>query len=304
MKALTIEHGNVGMEKCTLNALRVLELCGRADIPVWCGAWRPILRPPKDASWIHGQDGLGDANFPPPVGKPAPGYAPAELARLARESEEPLTILALAPLTNVALAILLDPDFRKNVKEILFMGGAVRVPGNESPGASFNAAVDPHAAKIVYNSGIPLVQLGLDVCDQVTQRPEDLDAIAEAKTPLSDFLIRMLDFRRNRAIKLITNEKGEVVGQKTGKNESGRRGGGIGLNDLTATGYLLCPDCFQVRHVAMDVETEGLTPGRTVADFDGLWGRKPDCRWAYGVDGPRLVARWVEDMKHYNPVPA
>ena len=159
VKALTIANGNIGLDGCVTNALRVLEVAGRTEIPVYRGAYRPIMKPPMDASWVHGQDGLGDAGLPMPTAKEAPGYGPAEMARIVRESPEPVTILSLAPLTNVALAILLDPEMKKNVKEILFMGGAVNVIGNDTPVASFNAAVDPEATHIVYHSGIPVVQL-------------------------------------------------------------------------------------------------------------------------------------------------
>jgi len=300
IKALTISHGNVGMEKCVINALRTLEVCKRTDIPVYKGAWKPIVIPAKDATWIHGEDGLGDAGFPLPKGSAAPGYAPAEMARIARESPEPVSILALAPITNVALAILLDPQFKDHVKQILFMGGAVRVPGNASPGASFNVAVDPHAAQIVYNSGIPVVQLGLDVCNQVTQRWEDLDEIKSSGTQAADFLVRMMEFRR-RAVRIITNDKGEIVRRVRADDEAGRKKTGIGLNDLTATAYLVNPDWFKTVHATADVETGGLTPGRTVVDFDGLWGREPNCYFAWEVDGKALVAQWVKDMKAFMP---
>ena len=301
VKALTIANGNVGLDKCAINALRTLEISKRTDIPVYKGAWKPIVVPAKDASWIHGEDGLGDAGFPLPKACAMPGYAPVEIIRIAKESAEPITILALAPLTNVALAILLDAEFKNHVKEIVFMGGAVAVPGNTSPGASFNVAADPHAAHIVYNTGIPVVQVGLDACDQVTQRWEDLDEIGKACTPITDFVVRLLEFRRNKAVMIIKNEKGEVVGQIAASEEAGRGKTGIGLNDLTTTAYLINPDWFKVREVTMNIETDGLTPGRTVADFHGLWGRKPNCTFAYEVDGPALVRQWVEDIKSFRP---
>ena len=301
VKALTIANGNVGLDKCAINALRTLEVSKRTDIPVYKGAWKPIVVPAQDASWIHGEDGLGDAGFPLPQTPVAPGYAPAEMVRIAKESAEPITILALAPITNVALAILLDADFKNHVKEIVFMGGAVRVPGNISPGASFNVAADPHAAHIVYNSSIPVVQVGLDACDQVTQRWEDLDEIGKAGTAVADFVVRMMEFRRDKAVKIIKNEKGEVVSRIPASAQAGRGKVGIGLNDLTTTAYLVNPDWFKVQEVTMDIEIGGLTPGRTVADFHGLWGRKPNCTFAYEVDGLALVRRWVEDIKAFHP---
>lgn len=296
VKALTISNGNVGVDKCAINALRILELCGRTDIPVYKGAWKPMVCPARDAAWIHGEDGLGDMGFPLPVTPVTPGYAPAEMARIVRESETPVTILALAPITNVALAILLEPAFKDNVEKVLFMGGAVLVPGNESPNASFNVAIDPHAAKIVYDSGIPVVQLGLDVCDKATILCEDLDRIAAANTPVSDFVIRMLEFRRKLAVKVVKNDKGEIAKELRAEEQAGRPAGSVGLNDLTATAYLINPDWFKTKHITVEIETGGLCPGRTAADFQGLWGKAPNCHFAYDFEGRKMVDEWVQAM--------
>lgn len=301
IKALTITNGNVGVDKCVINALRVLEVAKRTDIPVYGGAYRPIVRPAIDASWIHGEDGLGDAGFPMPKTKPAEGHAAVAIPRIVKESKEPVTILTLGPLTNIALAVLLDREFLGNVKEIIFMGGAVAVSGNESPRASYNVKVDPEAAQVIYNCGVPVVQIGLDVCDRVTQRVEDLDEIERAGTEVSSFLARLLSFRRNKSSKPILDEKGNRVGEVTAANQVERHGG-IGLNDLTATGYLLNPGWFETMHAAMDVEIGGrYTDGETIVDYKGLWGRKANGYFAHGVDGGALVARWVADMRAFRP---
>ncbi len=296
VKALTVTNGNVGVDKCVINALRTLEVAGRTDIPVYAGAYRPLVRPAINASWIHGQDGFGDLGFSMPSTKPAEGHAAFHIPRIVRESKEPVTILTLGPLTNVALAVLLDKGFLENVREIIFMGGAVAVSGNESPRASYNVKVDPEAARVVYNCGVPVVQIGLDVCDKVTQRVEDLDAIGRAGTPATDFLIKLLSFRRTKSSKIIYDEKGVQVGEVTAANQVERHGG-IGLNDLTATGYLINPDWFETTLAAMDVEIGGrFTDGETIVDYKGLWGRKPNGYFAHGVDGSSLVAQWVKDM--------
>ena len=299
IKALTVTNGNVGVDKCVINALRTLEVAKRTDIPVYGGAYRPIVRPAIDASWIHGEDGLGDVGFPLPTTKPAEGHAAVAIPRIVKESKEPVTILTLGPLTNIALAVLLDKTFLQNVKEIIFMGGAVAVSGNESPRASYNVKVDPEAAKVVYNCGVPVVQIGLDVCDLVTQTVEDLDEIAKAGTPVTEFLTTLLSFRRTKSSKPIFDAKGNQVGEVTAANQVERHGG-IGLNDLTATGYLLNPDWFKTMHVAMDVETTGgYTDGETIVDYKGLWGREPNGYFAHGVDGKAMVAQWVADMKAF-----
>lgn len=300
IKALTIGHGNVGVDKCVINALRTLEVAGRTDIPVYAGAYRPLFKEPIEARWIHGEDGLGDTDLPMPKTAKAEGYGPAEMARIARESPEPITVLCLAPLTNVAMAVLLDREFASHVERVVFMGGAVRVSGNESPRASFNVAVDPEAARIVYRSGIPVVQVGLDVCNQVTQTVADLDRIGACGTAVTDFLVKILDYRRNKAVKYIQDAEGNVVAAMKAGNQVPGRNGGIGLNDLTTTGYLIEPSWFEMMHATMDVETTGqLTKGETIVDYMGLWGRKPNGYFAHSVRGEKLVERWVSDMSGY-----
>lgn len=296
IKALTITNGNVGLKECVCNGLRVLELAGRSDIPVYAGAYRPLIREPQSASWIHGKDGLGDCGLPPPKTAPAPGHAAQAIVRIVKESPEPVTILGIGPLTNLALAILLDKGFIGNVKEVLYMGGAVRVSGNRTPRASYNVYVDPEAARVVYNSGIPVVQLGLDVCNLVSQQPEDLAAIERAGTPVCKTLVKMLNFIKTASYP-VYDDQGNVVKTVTAKSQVEGRGDGIGLNDLTTTGYLINPGWFKTQSATLDVETRGgLTDGETIVDYHGLWGRKPNGLFARDVDGKALVARWVKDM--------
>lgn len=288
VKALTVTNGNIGLDGCVINSLRILEVAKRTDIPVYVGAYRPIIKPTVDASWVHGEDGLGDAGLPMPKIKAQTGYAPAEMARLAKESDEPVTILALGPLTNVALAILLDPEFKNNVKEVLFMGGAVNVIGNDAPTSSFNVMVDPEAAHIVYNSGIKVVQLGLDVCDHFTQTNADWERLRSEGGEIGKYLY---DMTRNWRKKC--SEAKPSRWYKT-------RQDGIGLNDLATTAYLINCDWFTSEEVAMDVElTGGLCAGQTVADFRGWWGKEPNVTFAYEVDSRAAVDRWLNDLINY-----
>ncbi len=301
IKAITVTNGNISVDKCLINALRVLELCNRTDIPVFGGAYRPLVRPSINAEWIHGSDGLGDQGFALPTTKPQTEFAPQAMVRIAKESLEPITILSIGPLTNVALAILSDPEFEHRVKEVVFMGGAVKVSGNQAPRASYNVMVDPEAAKVVYNSAIPVVQIGLDVCDLVTQTVQDLDCIEAQHTKVSEFIIKLLSFRRDKAVQVIQDEQGNVVGGIKASEQVAGRGQGIGLNDLTATGYLINPDWFSKKFVTIDVETNGMCAGETIVDYMGLWGRNPNNYFVYDVTGKELVSQWVKDMQHYTP---
>ena len=288
VKALTIANGNIGLDGCVINALRILEVAKRTEIPVYRGAYRPILKAPMDASWVHGKDGLGDAGLPMPTAKESQGYGPAEMARIVRQSPEPVTILALAPLTNVALAILLDPKMKENVKEILFMGGAVNVIGNDTPVASFNAAVDPEATHIVYNSGIPVVQLGLDICDQFTETDADFERLRSEGGEIGGYLYTMtLAWRQRDSMRKPTRW------YKYREN-------GVGMNDVAATAYLINPDWFTCEDVPCDIQLGGISTGQTVVDFRGWWKKEPNVRFAYEVDSKAAVERWLSDLIEFD----
>ncbi len=289
IKALTITNGNIGLDGCVNNALRILEVSARTEIPVYRGSYRPIMKKPMDASWIHGSDGLGDAGLPEPSISETPGYAPAEMARIIARSEEPVTILALAPLTNVALALLLDRNIHKNIKQILFMGGAVNVIGNDSPVSSFNVAVDPEAASIVYKSGVPLVQLGLDVCDQFTETDADFENLRENGGKIGKYLYKMTS-----AVRARKDLREPSRWFKT-------RPDGIGLNDIAATAYLINPDWFKVEKVYAEIETgDRAGAGQTIVDFRRLLKKEPNILFAYEADSQKAVARWVSDIISYS----
>jgi len=168
VEALTTVFGNTPVQRCTINALRILEVAGRADIPVFQGSARPYdFGEPAFAASIHGKDGLGDAGLPEPSAKAQARAAVLEIVERVMASPGEITIAAIGRLTNVALAISVEPRVADAVQEIVVMGGAVTVPGNASLVASANLIGDPMAADIVYRSGAKIAQIGLDVCDKV-----------------------------------------------------------------------------------------------------------------------------------------
>lgn len=182
MIALTCVAGNVGLDPVLINARRILELAARTDIPVYAGAHRPIMAVQGRSSIMHGDDGLAGSALPPPSMPVAREHAVAAISRIARQ-EGTLHICATGPLTNIALALLLDADLARYVQHITLMGGAAFCPGNTTPLAEFNFAVDPHAAQIVFQSGIPITMLGLDVTRQAVVSREMVQATERIATP-------------------------------------------------------------------------------------------------------------------------
>ena len=282
VKALTVTHGNVGLERCTINALRLLEAAGRPDIPVYQGAKAPILRPRISAEFAHGTDGMGDSEMPMPQLQPAEGHAASRIVEIAKASARPVTILAIGPITNVALAVLLEPDLKRYVDRVIFMGGAVRVPGNFTPVASFNVVADPEAAQIVYQSGIPVVQVGLDICNQFSFRPADFDALQQVDSPVTRFICQMVQFRLRQI--------GGVAAESVARSDS------IALNDVAATSYLMNPDWFTTEMVVGDVETAGRCAGQTVLDFANRENRVPNVCFASAVDSRAAIQAWSRDL--------
>jgi inosine-uridine nucleoside N-ribohydrolase len=302
VEALTITHGNVEVEKCANNALVLLGIAGRQDIPVYIGANTPLLRQPWHSRWIHGGDGFGNVNFPAPETKLAGNLAAEEIVRRAKESPGELTLLVLGPLTNIALAIGIEPRLVEWIKEIVLMGGAVRTAGNVTPVATFNIVVDPEAAYIVYHSGIPIVQVGLDVCNHVEETDQDLATVEEMQSPVTDFLIKLLQFRTARTARLI-DEVGEIYrvpGMANIDAPNHVTGKGIRLNDLPAAGYLVAPELFHGEQVYVEIETKGeFTSGVTIADFRGQYEKPSNAKVLTKVEGRALVKRWINDIINY-----
>ena len=282
VKALTVTHGNVGLDRCAINALRLLEAAGRPDIPVYKGAGAPLFRPRISAEFAHGADGMGESSMPMPTLQPSPGHAANRIVEIARASERPVTILAIGPITNVALAVLLEPELKRYVDKVIFMGGAVHVPGNMTAVASFNVVADPEAAQIVYQSGIPVVQIGLDICNQFSFHREDFDALAQADSPVTRFIRQMVQFRLRK------------IGQA--HVESVVRSDSIALNDVAATSYLMNPDWFTTQWVVGDVETMGRCAGQTVLDFANRESRTPNVCFASRVDSQAAIRQWSRDL--------
>ena len=202
---ITINCGNVDFDQQVANALKTLEVTGHAGmVPVYRGARRPLIRPWVGAEYVHGQDGMGDSFLPPAVGRPEAGHTVDFLLQASRQYAGELTIIAQAPLTNLALAASLDPAFSDRVRTLVIMGGSNNAVGNVRPLSEYNFFVDPEAARIVFQAGFNIRLVTWDVClhDGVLGRA-DLESIARLDTPWSRFFLttqrKVWEFNRERA---------------------------------------------------------------------------------------------------------
>lgn len=257
--ALTTVFGNVPAKTAAANVLRLLEMSGRPEIPVYLGAVEPLVRRRLHyAPEVHGKRGLGDLKLPPPKGKIQKNYAAVELVRRIVQAPGEITILALGPLTNIALAIRLEPQFVKHVREIIFMGGIVAGHGNVSAVATANVLNDSEAAKIVFNAGFPcLTMVGQDVTRPTRMLPERRERLRQAGGEIAEFLYEITRYYGNA----YTREQIP----------------GFPVHDLLVMIYALRPALFKTRLLHVDVETEGaLTEGMTVADFRPYSKVKPN----------------------------
>ncbi|ABK53247.1 Inosine/uridine-preferring nucleoside hydrolase [Acidothermus cellulolyticus 11B] len=187
-------HGNVPAPLAAANTLRVLDVLGAAEIPVRVGAARPIAQPLCTAEHVHGADGLGNTNLPPPKRSPYPGSAAEQIVSLAHRFPGELTLVAIGPLTNVALALLLDPELPALIPDVIVMGGVVQPPGNVTPLAEANIWHDPEAAALVIEAAWSVTFVTLDVTMRTLLREDQLAAIANAATPHGRFAWSVLQF--------------------------------------------------------------------------------------------------------------
>lgn len=176
--AVTTVAGNVGVDKTTANSLAVLDWLGASDVPVHRGASRPLVRVHEDAAWVHHEGGLGGANIPASSRQIGADRGPAAIVRLANARPGELTLVAVGPLTNVAIALNVEPRLPELLKSMVIMGGAFTVPGNTTPAAEYNILVDPEAAAQVFAAGFPdLTAIGLDVTRQVALTKADWESV-------------------------------------------------------------------------------------------------------------------------------
>ena len=204
--AITTVAGNVPVEQSTRNALYVVELCG-AQVPVYAGADKPLLRPYQNATWFHGSDGLGEHGYPAPHRAAEPLHAVDAIIQTV-EANPGLVIVTLAPLTNLALALAKKPSIARQVGRCVIMGGAPCCEGNVTPAAEYNIWVDPEAARMVMLSGMPIELIGWHLSrGESVLNQREIESIEAFKTELAHFAIECNSHAR-RAYKIQTGEDG------------------------------------------------------------------------------------------------
>jgi inosine-uridine nucleoside N-ribohydrolase len=258
IEAITPVAGNVPLDLTLPNALRLVEIAGRADIPVAAGARAPLLRRLVTASYVHGENGLGGAVFPEPTTKPVATPASELIRQIVRKYPGEVTLIPIGPLTNIATALNSDPELASMVRALIMMGVSLS-GGNITPAAEFNVYVDPEAARIVFQSGIPITMVGLDVTRKVTLTDEYVRILEAAQNPVSQAAAKI---GRN-AIDL-ARRHGYLVGPN--------------MHDSLAVAGFLNPSILQLEDYYVDVETTGeLTAGETIgySPFAGDLKRRP-----------------------------
>lgn len=262
---VTTVAGNTTLPKTTANALRVLELAGRSDIPVAAGCDRPIVRELVVAEHVHGETGLDGPMLPAPAGSVVEAHAVDFLADQIRGSNSPVTLVPVGPLTNIAMLLNRYPGIEDAIKEIVLMGGAIGT-GNFTPAAEFNIYVDPEAAHRVFHSGIPLTMIGLDVTHQALLDQSHAEQL-RGSGAVGKFVAELLDF-------FITHHP---------RSYSARSG--VPIHDALAVAHLIWPDLVTTEHVAVTVDTESsLCRGRTVVDLWGVTSATPNATVGTRVD--------------------
>lgn len=283
---LTTIYGNVYTTLATRNALHLLEFAGRTDIPVAEGSHVTITQGTKlrIADFVHGTDGLGNQNFPPPKGKPIELSAAAFLVEQANLYPGKVTVVALGPLTNIALAIQLDPAFAKNIGQIVLLGGSFAVNGNVNPAAEANIFGDPDAADIVFTSGADVLAVGINVTHQVVLTDADRDKLARSNGKYAQYLCKILD--------VYFSYHHDAYSTK-----------GVYLHDPTALLAAVNPSLLTYTEGAVRVQTSGITRGLTILynkqkRFGEVteWCDKPTVKVAVTVDAPTVVNLVMERL--------
>jgi pyrimidine-specific ribonucleoside hydrolase len=276
--AVTTVAGNAGLPETTRNALRVLTLLGRTDIPVAAGAAGPLLRPLHVADNVHGATGLDGADLPEPGFAARPEGAIELLRAVLARAPEPVTIAAVGPLTNIALLVRTHPELIDRIASIRVMGGAI-TEGNSTASAEFNIWQDPEAARIVFDCGRPITLITLDTTHRALFTTADIERLEGVGTRVAAVFADLLRF--------FARFHQERYGWD-----------GSPIHDAVSVAHLAVPDLVRTEAYRVDVETTSeLTRGRTVVDRYAQTGRPPNVDVGGEIDRARFVDLLIDAVR-------
>ncbi|GIU20012.1 pyrimidine-specific ribonucleoside hydrolase RihA [Shewanella sp. MBTL60-007] len=280
--AVTTSAGNQTPDKTLNNALRILTLLERHDVPVAAGAPKPLARELIIADNVHGESGLDGPKLPDPAFEPLSISGIELMAQKVRESDEAVTLVPSGPLTNIALFLATYPELHNKIERIVLMGGAAEA-GNWTPAAEFNIFVDPEAADMVFKSGIPITMCGLDITHQAQIMDEDIERIRTINNPVAKCVAELLDF-------FMIYHRDPKWGFE-----------GAPLHDPCTIAWLLKPELFTSYNCWVGVETKGeYTQGMTVVDRYQLTNNPHNTQVLCKLDRQGFVDLIVECLEAYN----
>lgn len=272
VKLISTVGANVEVEKTTANALHLVEFLD-ADIPVARGCGEPLLRKLEPCPEIHGVTGMDGYEFPPVTRKTADKHAVEAMRETIMSSEEKITLVVIGTHTNIAILLRMYPEVKEHIAEIVTMGGGL-AGGNTNSSAEFNIYNDPHAAAIVFSSGIPITMLGLNVTSHALVRRKEAEAIGKS------------------------GRVGDMIFSLFSHYRGGTLDEGLRVHDAAAVAYLLKPQLFKTEMMSVEIATEGVASGTTVSDFRAVQrGEKtPNVKVVTEVDTEGFASWFAEEF--------
>jgi len=279
LEGLSVVHGNCSVDQAVTNALSILELAQASHLPVAKGCELPLVQPSLLAPETHGDTGIGYAKLPRPQSKLIGRHGSDFLIEKIMSNPGEITLVAIGPLTNVALAIRQEPRIVSALKELIIMGGAIRHEGNTTALAEFNTYVDPHAAHIVFHAGIPTTLVPLDVTYQCVLTKLDVDRLLQIDSPLTHFVAEATRFYME-----FHDEYQGVVG--------------CVINDPLALALTFAPELCDYQELPVDVDISGgVSMGKTIADFYNYTKKPTNMKVALGVRPRDFIELFLERME-------
>lgn len=279
LQAITVTHGNTSVEKCTTNALKLVELLGMQDIPVAMGADQPLVKALSVAEETHGDTGLGHAVLPSPTTTVVANNAANLIIEIVNAYPGEITILCIGPVTNLALALLKEPSLRKKIKNVVSMAGTIHYPGNATPSSEYNVFCDPESFDILLRSGIDLTIVPLDVTYQCLFTKDHVARLKGAREDIRNFIDRSTAFYM------------EFHAEYQGIQ-------GCAINDPLAAAILVKPELVTLRDYYVDIELHGeFTTAKISVDHFSATGNLPNAKVAMEVNVEGFMDFFIERVK-------